>query len=304
MRKKSGPASKGWILRRPGKAERGGLVLDLILAEIWSTRRVHHLPTPTFGLEQIKQEPGAKSAADRIIKMTLDRHARKIYLKRDLLFDRICVIRRSKQVKTLRSDTRWRIPHVQARNVLREFLQAALQTIVQLPKKDARVPDGKRDLKQLASHCEKLANEMDRVFHRGVVCHQAMVYFSGIYGPGLEQFYQQVKELKRNAETINAIFAKSRSKKQRTDSPNPQVRLALSFLGWIEAATGKRQYGRFKTLLNAAYAANRMDTPPWVERLEIEMTRDRAHWRAWNRFLRAQSAVPVSPKSLQNPIRK
>jgi len=303
VRSESGTASQVAGQARPKEAEekRRRLVLDYILAEIGATRRIYYLREATFGLEQIEQEPVAKPALERIIRDTLARHGTEIYSKMDPMFDKICDIRCGKRLDEPSFDARGRIPPVRAAKVLRLLLERALQTIVQLPKKDAPLKDGKRDLKRLASHCEKLAKEMDRVFKRGVVCHHAMVYFCEGHSPGLEQFYRQAKELKRIAETIRAILAKARSKKQKMDSPHPQVRLALSLIAWLKESTGKMQYAPFKALLDGAYAAKGMDPPPWVDRLEIEMTRDRARRKAFAKSITVQSPFPIPPRSLQNP---
>jgi hypothetical protein len=275
--------------------------LDYILDEICAMRRIYHLPEATFGLEQIEQEPVTKPALKSIIGGTLARHGTEIYSKPHPLFDKICNIRRGKRINKPGLYSGWRIPRACAADVLRLLLERALQTIAQLPKKDPLLKDGKRELKLLALHCQKLAKEMDRVFRRGVVCHHAMVYFCEGHSPGLEQFYRQAEELKRIAETIRAILAKARSKKQKMDSRNPQVRLALSLIVWFKESTGKMQYAHFMALLNGAYAAKGMDPPPWVDRLEIEMTRDRARMKACAKSITVQSPFPIPPQSLQNP---
>lgn len=277
------------------------MVLDDILAEIRHTRRTYGLPEPKFGLEQIEREAGAKSAANRIIRSTLARHATEIHSKPDPIFDKICDIRRGKRMNKPGFYSGWRIPPAHAAEVLRVLLERALQTIVQLPQKDPAWKDGTRELKLLALHCEKLAKEIRGVFGIRGVCNRASVYFTESPGPGLDQFFRQAEELQRTAETVRSILAKTRLVRQKTDSPNPQVRFALYLIGWFEASTGKKQYLPFKTLLSGAYAANEMDTPAWVERLEIEMTRHRARRRAWVRPITVSSAPPTSPKSLQNP---
>jgi len=181
------------------------------------------------------------------------------------------------------------------------LLERALQTIVQLPKKWPPLKDGTRELKLLALHCEKLAKEIDGVFKRREVFDRASAYFSESHRPGLDQFFRQAEELQRAAETARAILANTRVVKQKTDSPNPQVSFALYLIGWFEASTGKKQYVPFKTLLDAAYAANEMDPPPWVDRLEIEMTRHRARRKAWAKSITVSSAPPIPSKSLQIP---
>ncbi len=258
--------------------------MDDILAEIAATRRIYNLPEARFGLERIEREATAKSAVERIIRSTLVRHAPEIYSKPDPLFDKICNIRRGKRINKPRFYSGWRIPPLHAAEVLRLLLERALQTIVQLRQKDPPLKDGTRELKRLALHCEKLAKEIDGVFKKREVCRRASVYLES-HRPGLDQFFRQAEELQRTAETVRAILANTRLVKQKTDSPNPQVRFALYLIGWFEASTGRKQYVPFKTLLDGAYAANEMDTPPWVERLEIEMTRHRARRKAWARSI-------------------
>ena len=261
------------------------MVLDDILAEIRAMRKHYGLPDAKFGLEQIEQEAGAKPAAERIIRMTLDRNAPEIYTKPDPMFDKICDIRQGIRIVKPGFYSGWQIPPIHAAGVLRALLERALQTIVQLPKKDPPLKDGTRELKLVALHCEKLAKEIDGVFRKSEVRNRASVYFGEGHGPGVDQFLRQAEELQRKAGTVRAILARTRLVKQKTDSPNPQVRFALYLVGWFEASTGRKQYVRFKTLLDGAYAANEMDPPPWVERLEIEMTRHRARRKAWARSI-------------------
>ena len=285
-----------------------GLVLDDILTTIDGARRTYHLAEARFGLEQIERFPEAKSAALRIVNMTLARQGSEIYSKPHPLIDKICDIRRDKRLNKPGFYSGWRIPSNHAAEVLRALLERALQTIVQLPEKDPssllntlRLKDCTPELKRLALHCEKLAKEIDGVFKKSEVRERASVYFREYPGLGVDQFFRQAEELQRTAETIRTILAKTRLVKQKTDSPNPQVAYALNFIGWLEAATGRKQYKPFKELLNGAFAANQMGTPPWVERLEIEMTRHRARRKAWAKSITVQSPSPSSPQSLQNP---
>lgn len=301
---KTGIASQVAGQTRPGEAAEKGrsLVLDDILATIDDARRTYHLPEAGFGLEQIEQQATAKSAAERIIRHTLVRHAPEIHSKPHPLFDKICNIRRGKRIDKPGFYSGWRIPPAHAAEVLRLLLERGLQTIVQLPKKDPPLKDGTRELKLLAMHCEKLAKEIHGVFGIREVCDRASVYFKAFQTPGLDQFFRQAEELQRTAETVRAILAHTRLKKQKPDSPNPQVKYALNLIGWFEASTGKKQYVPFKVLLDGAYAANKMKSPPWVDRLEIEMTRHRARRRAWARSITVSSTVPISPQSLQIPL--
>jgi hypothetical protein len=293
---------------RPEKAAAEGrsLVLDDILATIDQARRMYHLSEARFGLGEIEQEPSAKAAAEKIIRSTLVRHGPEIHSKPHPLFAQVCDIRRGKPIDKPGFHSRYRVPPVHAHNVLRLVLERALQTIVQLPKRDPPsvappLRDGTRELKQLARHCEKLAKETDSVFRERAVSKRASAYFEAYPGSGLDQFFRQAEELQKTAETLRMILAKTHMVKQKTDSPNPQVRYALNLVGWSEAATGRKQYRPFKDLLNAAFAANAIDTPPWVERLEVEMNRHRTRRKAWVRSITVPSRGPISPQSLQIP---
>lgn len=286
-RSKNGIALQVAGRARPEKAaEKGrGLVLDDILAAVYDMRKTYHPPDAKFGLEQIERQAAAKSAAESIIRGTLVRHGAEIYSTPDPLFDKICNIRRGKRINEPGFFPRWRIPPVHALKALRLLLERALQTIVQLPQKNPPLKDGTQELKLLASHCEKLAKKFNDVLGMRVARNRASVYFGGSNSPGLAQLLRQAEELKRTAETVRSILAKTRLVKQKTNSPNPQVSLAVYLIGWFEASTGKKQYAPFKTLLNGAYAANGMDTPPWVNRLEIEMTRHKTRRKAWARSI-------------------
>jgi len=286
-RHKTGIALQVAERARPEKAagKSRSLVLDDILAEIRATRKIYCLRDATFGLEQIEQAAKAKSAAESIIRNTLVRHAPEIHSKPDPMFDKIYDIRRGKRINKPGFYSGRRIQPAHAAEVLRLLLERALQTIVQLPKKDPALKDGTQELRLLASHCEKLAKEIPGVFGIREVRNRASVYLEAFQTPGLDQFFRQAEELQRTAETVRAILAKTRLVKQKTDSPNPQVRLALYVIGWFEASTGKKQYVSFKTLLYGVYAANEMDIPPWVDRLEIEMTCHRARRKAWIRSI-------------------
>jgi len=281
---KTGIAPKTAVRVQPGKVanKRRGLVLDDFLAQIDFTRGTYKLPEATFGLEQIESQAAARPAVERIITSSLARHAPNIYAKPHPLLDKIYDIRRGKRIDKPLFYSGWQIQRAHAPEVMRALLERGLQTIVQLPKKDPPLKDGKRELKLLALHCDRLAQEFHNVLEMREVRNRASVYFRESPGPGLDQFSRQAEELlQQTAETVGAILAKTRLVKQKTDSPNPQVRIALYLIGWFEASTGKKQYVPFKTLLNAAYTVNKVKIPAWVDHLEIEMNRHRARRKAW-----------------------
>jgi hypothetical protein len=284
---KAGITPKTAVQVQPGKVanKRRGLVLDDFLAQIDFTRETYKLPEATFGLEQIESQAAARPAMERIITSSLARHAPNFYANPHPLLDKIYDIRRGKRIDKPLFYSGWQIQRAHAPEVMRALLERGLQTIVQLPKKDPPLKDGKRELKLLALHCAKLAKEFRSVFEMREVRNRASAYFRETPGPGLDQFSRQAEELQRIAETVRTVLAKTRMVRQKTDSPNPQVRTALYVVRWLEASCGEKQYGPFRTLLNAAYAANAMGTPAWVDRLEIEMNRHRARRKAWARSI-------------------
>jgi hypothetical protein len=262
---------------RMGADKERGLVFDDMLATLEATRKAYTLREATFGLKEIESQAGATSALEKIITRSLARHSSDIYTKPHPLLEGIYNIRRGRRINIPKLYSGWRIPPNQAPKVLRILLGRALQTIVLLPTKDPPLKDGSRELRLLASHCDKLAQEIETIVKTNEVHKRASVYFRKTKGPRLAQLSRQAEELRRTAETIGAILKNTHPVKRRKDSPNPQVRMALYVVGWLEASGGKKQYTPFKTLLNAAYVANKkMDTPAWVHRLEIEMTRQKA----------------------------
>ena len=254
-----------------------GLVLDDFLATIEATRKAFKLREATFGLKEIESQAGAESALEKIITRSLACHSSDIYTKPHPLLEGIYNIRHGRRINIPNLYIGWRIPPNQAPKVLRVLLERALQTIVQLPPKDLPLKDGSRELKLLASHCDKLAQEIETIVKTNEVHKRASVYFRKTKGPGLLKLSRQAEELRRTAEMIRAILKDTRLVKAKKDSPNPQTRMALYVIGWLEASGGKKQYTPFKRLLSAAFSASKeMETPAWVHRLEIEMTRRKA----------------------------
>ena len=289
---KSGPSKTGITLQagaptRPEESSETlkGLVLDEILTSISDTRRIYALPQAKFGLKQIEREAAVKAVVEGIIRSTVVQHAPDIYAKPYPLLDKIYNIRRGKRINKPGFYSGRRIVPAHAAEVLRLVLESALQTIIQLPKKDPPLKHGTRELKQLAIHCDKLAKEIDGLFRIREVRNRASVYFRQSKGSGLDSIFWQADELQRTAETVRSILANTCLVRPKTDSPNPQVRFALYLIGWFEASSGRKQYAPFKALVNGAFAANDRDTPAWVHRLEIEMTRRRARRKAWARSI-------------------
>jgi|SRR5690348_136741 len=275
------PKIAGQVQLTDGPREHGGLVLDDFLATLDAFRRAYKLPEAKFRLQDIERQAAARPAVERLITSTLARHAPNIYAKPHPLLNKIYDIRRGRRIEMPSFYSGWKIQPTQASQILRALLERALQTIIQLPKKDPPLTDGTRELRLLALHCDRLAQEIEDTGRTDVIRKRASLYFGKTKGPGLNRILRQVGELRKTAEKIRAILAKTRKVKQKTDSPNPQVRIALYLIGWFQASTGEKQYASIRTLLNAAYATNNIEAPSWMDRLEIEMTRRRARRKAW-----------------------
>jgi len=78
-----------------------------------------------------------------------------------------------------------------------------------------------------------------------------------------------VREIQWYASAFDAV-SNLKVKRVATDTPNPQVSLALYFVRWIEAATGGKHYANVQTLLEGAFSGANRSTPKWVERMAIE----------------------------------
>src|SRR5260370_42291088 len=88
-------------------------------------------------------------------------------------------------------------------------------------------------------------------------------------------------ELLYAAATLNALAKLKKVKSLPLDCRNPQVRVALYMADWLNASTGKKQYGSLSTLIAAAFYASGEHSPPWADRLPIEMHRHRQYRRQW-----------------------
>jgi hypothetical protein len=264
--------------------ERRGLVLDDYLGEVRRTRRQFKLATPAFGLPQVEKEEEEKEAVRRLIHAIVERHADEIYSAHHPLLDEV-----SPQVYSDRVSEgpypRPRISSSWTDRVLRRLLEIGLQTIVQLPPRLSTKPGhSSRDLKLLAAHFGKLAEEANRVLADRETRERALKYFSSsgvVDSP--DRLLRLAPEMSWAAGTLNAVLSRTKVTLLRADSPNPQVRLALYLVGWLEHATGSQQYEPLGKLIAAAFAAveKEKEPPKWVDRLAIEMLRKRRRREAY-----------------------
>jgi hypothetical protein len=65
-----------------------------------------------------------------------------------------------------------------------------------------------------------------------------------------------------------------------SDGRDPQIRAAVYLVNFTKVATNQFHYGELATLLGAAFdAAKKHQRPAWIDRLKLEMSRERARRR-------------------------
>jgi len=210
-----------------------GLVLDDFLQEMDRILNVFHFPELKFSLKGIEERPGAKEALEKIVSCVAKQNGSKIYSQRHPLFSGISPNMYAELVGS-RNCARWRIRDEYLQPVLRALLERALQTLVQLPSKDNKEGDGARQLRTMASHLLKLADEARLLFASNVVQDRITTYYRGSQEPGKERLLQIAGQMKWAGETISTICERTMLIRPRMDSPNPQVRFALLILGWLD----------------------------------------------------------------------
>ena len=258
-----------------------GLVLDDFLAEIRVFRKVFKLPKPNFGLKQIEREAGVTIALNQIIEATKKRHGSEICSKHDRLLEKLGAEIYAEEIRTA-VYSGWRLSPSHLDRTLRKVFEGALQTLVQLPDHDPPMRRTKDRLVSLAAQFHKLAEKADPVLRTDG---RIGAYFESTGESQRPRLLGLPRELHWGAEALKTAASHTRTVKLRTDSPNPQVRLAMYIAGWLEACTGRKHYERLRGLVEAAFAAADAERQPpkWIDRLEIEMNRKMKRRRLWGK---------------------
>jgi hypothetical protein len=257
------------IMARQKVIERRGLVLDDFLGYMDQTRKDYHLGNSKLGLKEIEERPDAKEALEKIVSSVSKQNGSEIYSHRHSLLSGIGRGVYSKKVGS-NNCPRWRIRPKYVRSVVRALLERALQTLVHLPTKDAKQRDSTEQLRTLASHFLKLADEARLTLANSMVRDRIATYYRCSREPGKERLFEVIAEMQRTSETLNTICARTGSIGVKMDSPNPQVRFALYIVGWLDVAAGGPRYDALNTLLSAAFDIVELPSPNWIERLAIE----------------------------------
>jgi hypothetical protein len=106
-----------------------------------------------------------------------------------------------------------------------------------------------RELEVLAAHFGKLAKEAKGFLAKSETLERLLKYFSESGVNGSDRLLRLAPEMSWAAEALCAVVAHNKVIVLRTDSPNPQVRLALYIVGWLEASTGTQQYTPLSNLI-------------------------------------------------------
>lgn len=254
----------------------GGLVLDDCLSEIARVRSQFGLNAPTFGLRQIEAEPAAKTTIEAVVKDITARHRSDICSKPHPLLAEVGKDIYGEPVKTsVYSGTQIRPDSVS--QTLRRVIEVGLQTIVQLPSKEAKPVSTPRRLKSLALALRRSAEKLDAALGSAEVRRYIELWGDPA---GRARVLRMPGEIRWGGDALNAV-AGLKVTKVRTDSPNPQISLTMYIIGWVEAAAGKPNYEKVATLVRAAFCAAGKSTPKWTDRLPIEMHFKRKWRKTW-----------------------
>jgi len=248
-----------------------GLTLDDYLGAVSDVRRQFNLRKPAFGLKEVEAEPATKKALKTIINRTINQHGPNIYSKPHPLLAEAGEDIYSERISTS-VYSGFRIRHEYLGQALRRAIELGLQTVVQLRRPDPKAASIQKRLRPLASALSKLAGKMGVAVRDAEVGNRIELW----RGDG-GRLLRVPGEIQWGAEALNTI-ARVKVTTIRTDSPNPQVSVALYLGDWIKASTGRPHYGELATLVQAAFCAAGMRVPRWVDRLPIEMQLKK-HWR-------------------------
>ena len=250
-----------------------GLVLDDCLNQFADVRRRFRLTTPASGLRQIEAEAGVKRTLGRVVTDIIDRHGSDIYSDMHPLLAEL-----GKKIYAEPINTRVysgnQIRQDCVSQTLRRVIEVGLQTIVQLPSREAKTVPVPNRLKSVALALSRSSEKLDEAISNPEVRRRIELWGDQT---GLAKVLAMPDEIRWGVDALNAV-AGLKVTRVRMNSPNPQTSLAMYFVGWIRVATGTPHYEDLTMLLQAAFSAAGKSTPRWVDRLPIEM-HGRKKWR-------------------------
>ena len=229
-----------------------GVGCDDLLWTIWRFRQTFQLGKTTSCWNKITEYASSEQALTDLIERTVEVHGDEILTNMHPLLKEIGIPIQSKPIR-LDAYTGRRIPQHLIRETLRNVLETALLTIAQLPQRDPPVGHTTKEFRRLASRLHELSGKTRVILSRAEAGQRIGVYFRKDEA-GRERLFGIADEIQRAGDMLAAIVSQTKISRPRWDSPNPQIRLALYMVGWLEISTGTQSYESFKTLLEATFA--------------------------------------------------
>jgi hypothetical protein len=241
--------------------------LDDVFAAIADVRNRFKLKIATLCLDNVAAYPGAKATLHKMTREVVSKHGTFVYSRPTPLLGGLQDTVFAEPVCTSAySGNRIQPDHLE--KVLRRVIEVCLQTIVQLPNRYPSPLPTAKQLKSAAAVLRKAAEKADSKLNQNEVRQRIELYFGDDLS-GRSRLMDSASEIRWYASALDAV-SNLKVKRVATDTPNPQVSLALYFVRWIEAATGGKHYANVQTLLEGAFSGANRSTPKWVQRMAIE----------------------------------
>lgn len=269
---------------RPTRPQAGeqGLVLDDFLHQVEFARRSFTMLQPSFGLRDVESQPGAKGALAKLVRDTVSTHDGQVCANPSPLLAELGEEVYGESVSTRIYSGRTITPEG-IENVLRRVLELGLQTVVQLPPRDAKPEYISKKVLSLGAALTKFGGKVSRALRERELLERIHLILGEDHA-NRSRVTQIGEEIQWAGEALQAIAGR-KLQRLRLGSPNPQVRFALYLARWIHACTGSQHYALLKALTQAAFHSADKTVPKWVERLEIEMHFQKNHRTKWIRTM-------------------
>ncbi len=263
------------------KVSSQGLVLDDVITGIALMRRTFDLPEKPE--RTITQATGfyAREAVSQLVRAVMTSHGHRIFAT-GFSAALSAASQGGQDASQVAPELHRRLASEEIEPALRSILDDFLDTVTQLPPRDAR-PDV-RSIVALSSHSKKLALKLRTALEQRSL--------SSALPRDSVRIHRILADLTWLSVAIDDIRSKStKEKKIPIDRPNPQVRLALYFTRWVEAATGEKKFEALEEILEAAFNICGKPIPRWVNRLAVEMHQKRRQRKAWATAITVRSST-------------
>lgn len=249
------------------------LVIDDMLHAIEQFRLQFGLQKTDLNTTGIKLEAQSDWILQRLIADITAFAGGGVYTRKHPLVKRLGPKIYERRVRTS-TYTGYRVHPDSVHDVLRLVFDECLKTITQLPVRDQKF--NLRKVKSLGARLSKLTEALRAELSDP----DLQPYFA----PDVDKarLWRLPDEMACAGRLLAHLPAKPPAV-MSTNSPNPQVRLALSLTSWVEAASGGKRYEALQEVIGAIFVAAGKNAPAWASRLAIEMHHKRRRGRAWFR---------------------